>query len=135
MLAVMSGQGGIAVLVSGVQILLAVLSAVHPPPSGGASKTGDIDTGRQSTIAGVGLWALGSIGAFGCLLAHRYLILHPDYHLVLSPLKARGNQEEGDEIVTRTRSDGVTRRVFMKNIELEMAVAWVFVVCLVRHLA
>ena len=123
-LAVMSGQGGIAVLVSGAQVILAIVSALHsgtPVESGSAA---------QSTLAGVGLWAIGSLGAVGCMIAHRHLLRHPDYSLVLAPVRARRQAlEQGSESI-KTKEMSMTRHVFRKNIALEAAVAWVFVVTL-----
>ena len=120
MLAVMSGQVGIAVLVSGAQMILAVISAIRSTSVGG-------DT-EQSTLAGVGLWALGSAGAFACMIAHQYLFRHPEYSIVLAPILSRANIDSDDE---EQHVRGVTTRVFWQNIQLEAAVAWVFVVTLV----
>lgn len=116
-LGVMSGQGGIAVLVSGAQVFLAIFSALG---SGGAG-----ETAGQSRMAGVGLWALGAVGAAGCMAAHRYLVRHPDYDRIMEPLFLRRDADE------RKNGSEVTKKVFRKNISLELAVAWVFVVTLV----
>ncbi|ORY25751.1 nucleoside transporter-domain-containing protein [Naematelia encephala] len=130
MLAVMSGQGGIAILVSLVQVGLAVISALH----GAAS--GDEDySDSQSTLAGIGLWALGSAGAFGCMIAHRWLMRHPDYRIVLAPLTMRGaglmTGEDGEEqALGKQHGEGATRRLLRKNAALNLAVAYVFVVTL-----
>ncbi|WVF72400.1 hypothetical protein IAT40_007215 [Kwoniella sp. CBS 6097] len=140
MIAVMSGQGGIAVLVSGIQCLLAVISA-STPRSDQRSEDGDTSSASASTLAGVGLWALGSAGTVLCVFAHRYLVLHPGYQAVIASVINREAEEGGIGAdvgriaTTTTKRDGtgsssLTRRVFMKNLSLEMAVAWVFVVTL-----
>lgn len=116
MLGVMSGQGGIAVLVSGAQVFLAIFSALG---------TGGGETAGQSRMAGVGLWALGAIGAGVCMAAHRFLVRHPEYEKVMEPLYIR---QDGNE---RKNGSEISRKVFKKNILLEIAVAWVFVVTLV----
>lgn len=113
MLAVMSGQGGIAVVVSGVQLALAIVDAGRS--SGGSAE-------KHSTLAAEGLWAMGAAGAVVCLAALKHLTEHPDYVAVLAPLVQR------EEISGKRH---VSRRVFMKNIRLEAAVAFVFIVTLV----
>jgi equilibrative nucleoside transporter 1/2/3 len=129
-LAVMSGQGGIAVLVSFAQVILAVLGAMRrsAPQSG-------TNASVQSTLAGVGLWAISAVGAAGCIYAHTVLKAHVEYPNVLAPVIARGAESARAGGMGAPGGDvkqGVTGRVFRKNKELEMAVAWVFVVTLVR---
>ena len=123
----MSGQGGIAVLVSLAQVILAIISALHP-----SGVDGDVDDGGQSTLAGVGLWALGALGAFGCMIAHRRLMTNPNYSIIVGPVLARADQGRGMEGEDRMPAQkGLSRSVFRKNRMLEAAVAWVFVVTLV----
>ncbi|WOO81481.1 Equilibrative nucleoside transporter 3 [Vanrija pseudolonga] len=114
--AVMSGQGAIAVIVSAVQFVLAV-----------ASSGRDTD-GSHSTLAAVGLWGLGALGTLGCLYALRVLVLHPAYASVLAPLAHR--RQEGT--ASGTKGNQVMWRVFRKNTRIEFAVAFVFIVTLVR---
>lgn len=123
-LGVMSGQGGIAVLVSGIQFVLAFVSAIAK------SDTGQGDEGEEaSKLAGVGLWAACSLGVVGCFMASRYLKRHPKYLDVLAPKFATSelNSVEGNK-----RESVTTRKLSKKNWELNLAVAWVFVVTLVR---
>lgn len=122
-LGVMSGQGGIAVLVSGVQFVLAFVSAIAK------SDNGQGDEGEEaSKLAGVGLWAACSLGVVGCFMASRYLKRHPKYLDVVAPKFATSelNGVEGNK-----RESGTTRKLFKKNWELNLAVAWVFIVTLV----
>ncbi|OCF38777.1 hypothetical protein I317_07433 [Kwoniella heveanensis CBS 569] len=136
MIAVMSGQGGIAVLVSGIQWLLAVLSASTPTAKHPSDDPAD--AASASTLAGVGLWALGSAGTLLCVVAHRYLIVHPGYQAVMSSVINRQAEETAgigaDVVAAATSKNGrgssLTKKVFMKNLLLETAVAWVFVVTL-----
>jgi len=120
-LAVMSGQGGIAVLVSGVQIILAIILALKPADA----------EGSQSMLAGVGIWGLTALGAFGCILAHRRLIRHPNYSVTIAPILARLERSGVEVDNKRDVGKGVSKRVFRKNWKLETAVALVFVVTLV----
>ncbi|WWC61367.1 uncharacterized protein I303_103948 [Kwoniella dejecticola CBS 10117] len=117
-LAVMSGQGGIAVLVSSVQLLLAIIAAgsKHIPVEGDNGET------KASTLAGVGLWTLGSVGTIACLIAHRFLMRHSQYSIITT-----SNMNSGDD---QEEKKGLTKKVFKKNLLLMIAVAWVFVVTL-----
>ncbi|OWT42198.1 solute carrier family 29 (equilibrative nucleoside transporter), member 1/2/3 [Cryptococcus neoformans] len=121
-LGVMSGQGGIAVLVSGIQFVLAFVSVIAK------SDNGQGDEGEEaSKLAGVGLWAACSLGVVGCFMASRYLKRHPKYLDVLAPKFATNelNSVEGNK-----RESVTTRKLLKKNWELNLAVAWVFVVTL-----
>jgi equilibrative nucleoside transporter 1/2/3 len=122
----MSGQGGIAVLVSGVQILLAIVSSSS---SSTESEPDAPPADRQSTLAGVGLWALASVGSFVCMLSHRYLTRHQDYASVLSPIQHR-QELEGDSTSSTKSSWTVSKRIFKKNLSLNIGVFMVFVVTL-----
>lgn len=128
-LAVMSGQGGIAVLVSFVQVFLAVFSALGTKSTPRDGDSIPVGTQDQSTLAGVGLWALGAVGTLACMSAHRYLTQHPDYFTVLAPIIHR--REEGESETTKRKDREVLFRVFKKNAKLEFSVAWVFIVTLV----
>ena len=124
-LAVMSGQGGIAVLVSLVQLVLAIISAL------GTNAVEDDGPGSQSVIAAVGLWALASLAAMGCMMAHRYLRRHSDYAMAIAPVLARRErQTDGSKV---GGDSGMSMAIFRKNLSLEVAVAWVFVVTLVLY--
>ncbi|WVQ78261.1 hypothetical protein IAT38_000345 [Cryptococcus sp. DSM 104549] len=130
-LGVMSGQGGIAVMVSGVQCFLAASTAL------GKKVASDPDSGdgaEASRAAGVGLWTLGSAGTVGCLIALGYLVRHPAYQGIVAPKVAAGAGVVGTgEQGTGAEGAGtksVTRKVLGKNWELEIAVAFVFVVTL-----
>lgn len=129
MLAVMSGQGGIAVLVSSAQVILAIISALHS-----TSNNGEGIPSQQSNLAGVGLWALGAIGTLGCMVAHRRLMLHPDYHVVLEPITNRSIAAGDRDTMKDPDSNGMTARILKKNVLLNMAVGWVFVVTLVSEM-
>ena len=126
MLAVMSGQGGIAVLVTIAQLLLAILSAMRV-----TSDLPDVVPGvpigelpKPSLLAGVGLWGLGSLGAALCFLAFRMLQAHQEYPRVISASIVQDKEKVG--WVT-------TRRVLRKNALLYWAVALDFAITLVSH--
>lgn len=122
MLSVMSGQGGIAVMVSGVQLALAVASAF----GGGRSSGGDDSAEVPSLMVGISLWGLCAIGAVGCLYATRFLRQHEQYERVMGA-------KSGTDPALALRgggADGKTKRIFWKNIRVEFAVAWVFIVTL-----
>ncbi|WVQ70358.1 uncharacterized protein L199_008585 [Kwoniella botswanensis] len=115
-LAVMSGQGGIAVLVSLVQLILAIIATRNKQEEKGS---------KASTMAGVGLWAAGSIGTMACLVAHRYLMDHPEYSSITNSTSTMLPEDN-----PREEKKGLTRKVFKKNSLLMVAVAWVFIVTL-----
>lgn len=127
-LAVMSGQGGIAVIVSATQVLLALIFSFGPSaPAEGLPNEPDEDVATQSTLAGAGLWAIASLGAAGCYFALKTLERHREYEKVMAPFETRladGAVGEGEHL---------TREVLRKNWVLEFSVAWVFVITLVRR--
>jgi len=122
-LGVMSGQGGIAVLVAGTQVALAVLSVVQPNRVDNPAPAEE----QPSSLAGVGLWSLSSVAALGCMVAQRYLARHPDLSLVLSSVGSRVTAKG------KKQGAGLTRSVARKNARLNIAVAWVFVITLVSE--
>ncbi|WWC85263.1 uncharacterized protein L201_000125 [Kwoniella dendrophila CBS 6074] len=123
-LAVMSGQGGIAFLVSLIQLLLAIISSQSKTKS-----EEDEPESSASNLAGVGLWALGSIGTIACLFAHRYLINHPDYSIITNN-SSNAPRLSDSTIPHRDEKKGVTKKVLKKNLSLMVAVAYVFIVTL-----
>jgi equilibrative nucleoside transporter 1/2/3 len=127
----MSGQGGIAVLVSFVQVFLAVFSALGTKSAPEDGESIPVGTQAQSTLAGVGLWALGAIGTVACMSAHRYLAQHPDYLAVLAPIIHRSEETETE--TSKRKGREILSRVFRKNARLEFSVGWVFVVTLVSN--
>ena len=118
-LAALSGQGGVAVLISLVQVILAVIGAL-----GGSQPAGDE---KPSMLAGVGLWGLGSIAAGLCWLAFRFLTTHPAYERVVGSGRIDAVGIEGGKNGNWDRSMVVIR----KNRLLYLAVALDFAVTLV----
>ncbi|EKD04348.1 nucleoside transporter [Trichosporon asahii var. asahii CBS 8904] len=104
-LAVMSGQGGVACIVSLAQVFLAMAESKN---------AGIPENGHGSTKAAQALWFIGAIGTIACIAALRYLVSHPDYVIVLAPLAQR-------EVSVDVTSKDMTKRVFAKNITLEFA--------------
>jgi hypothetical protein len=121
-LAALSGQGGVAVLISLVQVILAVIGAL-----GGSQPAGDE---KPSMLAGVGLWGLGSIAAGLCWLAFRFLTTHPAYERVVGSGRIDAVAFEGGKKGNWDRSLVVMR----KNKLLYLAVALDFAVTLVSRL-
>jgi hypothetical protein len=121
-LAALSGQGGVAVLISLVQVILAVVGAL-----GGSQPAGDE---KPSMLAGVGLWGLGSIAAGSCWLAFRFLTTHPAYGRVVGSGRIDAVGIEGGKKGNWDRSMVVMR----KNRLLYLAVALDFAVTLVSRL-
>ncbi|EIW70227.1 hypothetical protein TREMEDRAFT_43819 [Tremella mesenterica DSM 1558] len=113
-LAVMSGQGGVAVLVSFAQLSLAVLAAFRP-------SSGE-EEGKMGLVPSVGLWILTSLGAGLCLLAFRYLSRRPEYERVVELVS---NREE-----TKGDGEGILGGVLRKNALVYVAVAYTFAVTL-----
>lgn len=123
-LGVISGQGGIAVLVSAVQLILAVVGAAHKQAS---SKQGD-----PSLLAGVGLWGLGTFGAIACIWALERLKSERGHSEVVAQMTRR--MTEMPHASTTDAAEKIrTRSVLKKNIWLNIAVAWVFTVTLVSE--
>ena len=137
MISVMSGQGGIAVLVSGVQLALAIVTAMGAKSQG---KAGDSDDGggtgaepaadEPSMAVGVCLWGLCALAAVGCLYASRFLQRHEQYAGVMRAKTASLPPAGAYDIGVGASNDGKTSRVFRKNAKVEFAVAWVFIVTL-----
>lgn len=122
-LAALSGQGGVAVLISLVQVILAVVGAL-----GSDEEAGDE---APSMLAGVGLWGLGSAGAGLCWLAYRFLVSHPAYERVVGV--SMRTERLGHEGVKKGNWDR-TVGVLDKNKLLYLAVALDFAVTLVSIL-
>lgn len=129
-LAALSGQGGIAVLISLVQVILAIASAL-----GSTSQQGsDDETAAEapSMIAGVGLWALGTVGAGLCWVAFNFLAAHPAYDRIATVVK---RHEEDGVVGSGSGKEGNWDRsvkVVGKNKLLYLAVALDFAITLVR---
>ncbi len=90
-LAVMSGQGGIAVLVSAAQLILALVAAFGPsaPVEGLPDPSDGAADGTSGVLAGVGLWALAAAGTSGCFYALRELRGHNEFANVMLPHSTR----------------------------------------------
>jgi equilibrative nucleoside transporter 1/2/3 len=121
-LAALSGQGGVAVLISLVQVILAVIGAV-----GSTQPAGDE---KPSMLAGVGLWGLGSVAAGLCWLAFRFLIAHPAYERIVGSGRIDAVGAQGGKKGNWDR----TMVVLRKNRLLYLAVAFDFAVTLVSLL-
>lgn len=78
-------------------------------------------------IAGVGLWALGTVGAGLCLLAFKYLAAHPAYDRIATVK----HHDEGEVGVGKEGNWDRTVKVMGKNKLLYLAVALDFAVTLV----
>jgi len=121
-LAALSGQGGVAVLISLVQVILAIIGAL-----GSSQPAGDE---KPSMLAGVGLWGLGSIAAGSCWLAFRFLISHPAYERIVGSGRLDAVSEEG-----KKGNWDRTMVVLRKNQLLYLAVALDFAVTLVSSVS
>jgi hypothetical protein len=120
-LAALSGQGGVAVLISLVQVILAIVGAL------GSDQ--DAEDEAPSMLAGVGLWGLGSVGAGLCWLAFRFLISHPAYERVVA-----SSREAVTTGVGKKSNWNRTVKVLDKNKLLYLAVALDFAITLVSRL-
>ncbi|TYJ52556.1 hypothetical protein B9479_006846 [Cryptococcus floricola] len=118
-LGVMSGQGGIAVLVSGIQFVLAFVGAI------GKKENGVPGGEEASKLAGVGLWAACTLGALACFVASNYLQKQPKYTSVISGKASRASGED-----EHTKIKGSSMKILSQNWEVNVAVAWVFIVTL-----
>lgn len=85
-------------------------------------------------IAGVGLWALGTVGAGLCWLAFKFLATHPAYDRIATVVK---RHEEDGIVGSGNGKEGNwdrSVRVVGKNKWLYLAVALDFAITLVRPL-
>jgi hypothetical protein len=121
-LAALSGQGGVAVLISLVQVILAIIGVLGANQPAGDEK--------PSMLAGVGLWGLGSIAAGLCWLAFRFLISHPAYERIVGSGSINAVGVDSGKKGNWDRSMVVLR----KNKLLYLAVALDFAVTLVGRL-
>ena len=128
-LSVMSGQGGVAVIVSLAQLILAVIGSVNPISNTPEGDGGDVmdGTGSQSSLASVGLWVLTSLAATLAVASFRYLEKHPQYLKVLAPILERDQEDE----FQKSSATGRSWRVMRKNALLYVAVASTFAITLV----
>lgn len=127
-LAALSGQGGIAVLISLVQVILAIVSALTSHTNGGTEEE------QPSMVAGVGLWGLGTIGAGLCWLAFKYLSAHPAYERITTVIKHVEEEDShtlGGGSGSGNRNWERTVNVLGKNKLLYLAVALDFAITLV----
>lgn len=123
----MSGQGGIAVLVSAAQLVLALVASFGPsaPVEGLPDPSDGAADGPSGSLAGVGLWALAAAGTSGCFYALRELRGHNEFANVMMPHSTRAEDNSAG------KDKGLTRTVLRKNKLLEFSAAWVFAVTLV----
>jgi equilibrative nucleoside transporter 1/2/3 len=147
-LAVMSGQGGIAVLISLVQVYLAILAA-YASKEPGSDEPQDGRTDKATIIAGMGLWLLGTLSLGACIYARRRITRQRHFERTVD-VDAAEQYEEIDQtdpiavddeaevdplaksvLSVRDTRERRTMNVFKKNLLLEFSVAWVFVVTLV----
>lgn len=145
MLAVMSGQGGIAVLISFVQVYLAIVAAFASKSPSATPNDGQAD--KATIVSGMGLWLMGTVSLGACIFARRRIVKEEQSKRV-TDLAAAEQYEEIDQIEPEMEDEmapsigkpippssqvhsGRTMAVFRLNILLEISVAWVFVVTLV----
>jgi hypothetical protein len=141
--AVMSGQAAVAVVVSGVQVLSAATSLWGMHDEEIASYRSDGTAEERSAFL---FFALSTLFLLFTAGAHQWLIRTQAYQRVIRPARMQnamsldeGNLDETEALVSNsTRSsvfDGNIRmlRVAKANIKYEFAVAYVFVVTLVRR--
>lgn len=125
MLAVMSGQGGIAVLISAAQLLLALV--------GSASKKRKDDVGPTVTtadiITGACLWLMAAAASVGCLLASKS-VSQP-------PVKAAAVEEQ-EELLDTDAEEAIkpvfesgNLQILKRNWLVNLSVFGVFLVTLV----
>lgn len=142
MLAVMSGMGGIAVLISVAQFVLSLLNvlSVRREKNDTAPLTSRPVT-KGEIVVGTSLWILAALASFGCFVRSRKIVKSQPYKSVTAPAEEASEElfsgvtEEGDieEVSIRARKADVSGNweIFKKNVLLNISVAFVFVVTLV----
>jgi len=131
-----SGQAAVAVAVSGVQVITAAAS-VHGKP-----KSYKSDGSAEERSAFV-FFALSTVFLVFSLVAHQWMIRTPVYQHVVGSLEKeviiggthderRGLVSENEATVSLSSEKANALRVARVNITYEIAVAYVFIVTLVR---
>lgn len=73
MLAVLSGQGGIGVLISGIQLLIAVVATFGSRHSNNPDNEPNAEASAKDLWGGTGLWLLATLPVAVCLVMARFL--------------------------------------------------------------
>lgn len=142
MQSLMSGQAAVAVAVSGVQVMSAVASVWGQNNESVASYVSDGEAEEKSAMI---FFALSTVFLIVSAGAHGWLVSMPAYKAVAGPLEPHkalresGDSEERQGLVSRGPSsqsaeNGRIMRIAKANFVYEIAVAYVFVVTLVRFL-
>lgn len=138
---VMTGQGAVAVVVSGVQVLSAIASVWGASPE--AISTYEADGVAEERSAFI-FFALSTVFLLMTTAAHGWMITMPAFKAIVAPfersksavLASEGRSHERESLVSSGQPSIVDAksqvfRVAKANITYEMAVSYVFVVTLV----
>lgn len=143
MQAVMSGQAAVAVIVSGVQVISSAASVWGEAPEGYDAEA--VTDGKAEAAAAFKFFGLSTVFMLGTVGAYVWLRGMPAYKKAVEPMESRarfGRGEDRDEETeglvggrrgTKKNDDKAQIvRVAKANWLAEAAVAWVFIVTLVR---
>ncbi|KAJ9107042.1 hypothetical protein QFC19_002911 [Naganishia cerealis] len=150
MLAVMSGQGGIAVLISTVQVYIATMGVFTSDNNPDPQETSDGSPTTAELAAGMGLWMAAIVPIAICIMTTRRLFPRDSTSCHLPPkLSFEAERDEGefydterrfsaeeDEDSRRGSTSGFNRSwaVLKRNKLVNFSVFYVFVVTLVSGL-
>lgn len=138
MQSVMSGQAAVGVVVSGVQVLSAAAS-IHGARIAAANAE-PYDAGAAEARSAFLFFGLSTIFLIATIGAHAWLVRMPAYQLVVAPFeqaKLQGQHRGAGMLGSAGGDDAASEkgrilRVAKTNVLYEVAVAYVFLVTLVR---
>lgn len=131
--AMMSGQAAVAVVVSAVQVLSATAFLWRESRESSAVLEKTIPSAEERSAST--FFALSTVFLIFCVAAHGWLVRLPIYKIIAAPLEQHKNTTESLTSAGRSElPDGKARilRLAKDNIAYELAVAYVFVVTIVR---
>ena len=126
MQATMSGQAFVGVVVSAVQLLSAAASVRA------AHTNVDYDEGAAEARAASIFFGLSTLFLCATLGAQAWLAKLPEYRAVVQTPDSSKRDDEAGHAISADKEKGRLLRIAKANFEYELAVAYVFVVTLVR---
>lgn len=130
MLAVMSGQGGIAVLISAAQLLLALVGTVSKK----RKHAGEMAVTTADIVTGACLWLLAAAASVGCLLSSG-AVSQPPITAVAAAVEEQEELLDADAEVAKPALESGNLQILRRNWIVNASVFVVFLVTLVSTTA
>lgn len=139
MLAVLSGQGGIGVLISGIQLLIAVVATFGSRHSNNPDNEPNAEASAKDLWGGTGLWLLATLPVAVCLVMARFLFdqtksADATSRKPLLQTSRQGDDTDPDDAARQPEfpsGRGQTLSMLVKNKSVYFSAAFVFAVTLV----